>query len=158
MANFGYQDESPASGDNYISTGVNWGYSASQLAENIDPGTILAIAAMLLLIVFTGYLIIYNVFQISVANDIHFYGLLKTIGTTPSQISRMIRLQALLLSLLGIRSVWWAAGLSAARSHRSSSPVWMASSAWFPSTLPSSSFLRCSPSSPYCFPATVPER
>ncbi len=93
LANFGYQDESPASGDNYISTGVNWGYSASQLAENIDPGTILAIAAMLLLIVFTGYLIIYNVFQISVANDIRFYGLLKTIGTTPSQISRMIRLQ-----------------------------------------------------------------
>lgn len=102
LANFGYQDESPADGDNYIRTGVNWGYSASQLAENIDPGTILAIAAMLLLIVFTGYLIIYNVFQISVANDIRFYGLLKTIGTTPSQISRMIRLQALLLSLLGI--------------------------------------------------------
>lgn len=102
LANFGYQDESPADGDNYIRTGVNWGYSASQLAENIDPGTILAIAAMLLLIVFTGYLIIYNVFQISVANDIRFYGLLKAIGTTPSQISRMIRLQALLLSLLGI--------------------------------------------------------
>ena len=102
LANFGYQDESPADGDNYIRTGVNWGYSASQLAENIDPCTILAIAAMLLLIVFTGYLIIYNVFQISVANDIRFYGLLKTIGTTPSQISRMIRLQALLLSLLGI--------------------------------------------------------
>lgn len=102
LANFGYQDESPADGDNYIRTGVNWGYSASQLAENIDPGTILAIATMLLLIVFTGYLIIYNVFQISVANDIRFYGLLKTIGTTPSQISRMIRLQALLLSLLGI--------------------------------------------------------
>lgn len=102
LANFGYQNDSPASGDNYIRTGVNWGYSASQLAENIDPGTILAIAALLLLIVFTGYLIIYNVFQISVANDIRFYGLLKTIGTTPSQISRMIRLQALLLSLLGI--------------------------------------------------------
>lgn len=102
LANFGYQDESPADGDNYIRTGVNWGYSTSQLAENIDPGTILAIATMLLLIVFTGYLIIYNVFQISVANDIRFYGLLKTIGTTPSQISRMIRLQALLLSLLGI--------------------------------------------------------
>lgn len=159
LANFGYQDESPADGDNYIRTGVNWGYSASQLAENIDPGTILAIAAMLLLIVFTGYLIIYNVFQISVANDIRFYGLLKTIGTTPSQISRMIRLQALLLSLLGIPlglvGGWF---VGAARSHRSSSPVWMASSAWFPSTLPSSSFLRCFPSSPCCFPATVPER
>ena len=61
-------------GDNYVATGVNWGYSASQLADNIDPATVLTIAAVLLLIIFTGYLIIYNVFQISVANDIRFYG------------------------------------------------------------------------------------
>ena len=48
-------------------------------------------AAVLLLIIFTGYLIIYNVFQISVTNDIRFYGLLKTIGTTPRQLRRIIR-------------------------------------------------------------------
>ena len=47
--------------------------------------------AVLLLIIFTGYLIIYNVFQISVTNDIRFYGLLKTIGTTPRQLRRIIR-------------------------------------------------------------------
>ena len=57
---------------------------------------------MLLLIIFTGYLIIYNVFQISVTNDIRFYGLLKTIGTTPRQLRRIIRQQALTLSLAGI--------------------------------------------------------
>jgi len=57
---------------------------------------------ILLLIIFTGYLIIYNVFQISVTNDIRFYGLLKTIGTTGRQIKRIIRQQALLLSLVGI--------------------------------------------------------
>ncbi|MFR6185802.1 MAG: ABC transporter permease [Lawsonibacter sp.] len=57
---------------------------------------------MLLLIGFTGYLIIYNVFQISVTNDIRFYGLLKTIGTTPRQLRRIIRHQALALSLAGI--------------------------------------------------------
>lgn len=28
--------------------------------------------------IFTGYLIIYNIFQISVSEDIRFYGLLKT--------------------------------------------------------------------------------
>ena len=33
-------------------------------------------------ILVTGYLIIYNIFQISVISDIRFYGLLKTIGTT----------------------------------------------------------------------------
>ena len=63
---------------------------------------VIAVAAMLLLIIFTGYLIIYNVFQISVTNDIRFYGLLKTIGTTPRQLRRIIRQQALTLSLAGI--------------------------------------------------------
>ena len=48
------------------------------------------------------YLIIYNIFQISVAGDIRFYGLLKTIGTTPRQLKRIIRQQALLLCLIGI--------------------------------------------------------
>ena len=55
---------------------------------------------MLLLIMFTGYLIIYNVFQISVTSDIRFYGLLKTIGTTGKQIRRMIRRQAYILVAL----------------------------------------------------------
>lgn len=102
LSNHGYQDESRMDGDNYVATGVNWGYSASQLADNIDPMTVLMIAAVLLLIIFTGYLIIYNVFQISVANDIRFYGLLKTIGTTPHQLMQMIRQQAIILSLMGI--------------------------------------------------------
>lgn len=102
LSNHGYQNESRMDGDNYVATGVNWGYSASQLADNIDPATVLTIAAVLLLIIFTGYLIIYNVFQISVANDIRFYGLLKTIGTTPRQLMQMIRQQAIILSLLGI--------------------------------------------------------
>ena len=40
--------------------------------------------------------------SVSVTNDIRFYGLLKTIGTTGRQIKGIIRQQALLLSLLGI--------------------------------------------------------
>ncbi len=58
---------------------------------SLDTTVLIAIAAMLLLIIFTGYLIIYNVFQISVTGDIRFYGLLKTIGTTPRQLRRIIR-------------------------------------------------------------------
>lgn len=100
LSNHGYQNETP--GDNYIAIGVNWGYTGAQLSENLDFGTAMMLAGMLLLILFTGYLIIYNVFQISVAGDIRFYGLLKTIGTTPRQIRRMIRTQALLLSAAGI--------------------------------------------------------
>ena len=68
----------------------------------MDAGTILSILCILVLILFTGYLIIYNVFQISVTNDIRFYGLLKTIGTTSRQIRRIVRQQALLLSIFGI--------------------------------------------------------
>lgn len=98
----GFQTEGRAQGDNYIRIGVNWGYTGSQLASNIDPLTVIAIAAMLLIIIFTGYLIIYNVFQISVTNDIRFYGLLKTIGTTGRQIRRILYGQALLLSAAGI--------------------------------------------------------
>ena len=97
----GYQTQDAAA-ENYISTGVNWGYTRAQLSDQLDPATILLLVAILTLILFTGYLIIYNVFQISVAGDIRFYGLLKTIGTTPRQIRRIIRIQALALSAVGI--------------------------------------------------------
>ena len=112
LANYGYQSKSMDQ-ENFIRTGVNWGYTGAQLSESMDPTTVLAIAAMVVLIVFTGYLIIYNVFQISVAGDIRFYGLLKTIGTTPRQLRRIIRYQALALSLGGIPlglAVGWAVG------------------------------------------------
>ena len=100
LANHGYQSETP--GENYISTGVNWGYTGAQISDKLDPTVVAIIAGVLLLILLTGYLIIYNVFQISVAGDIRFYGLLKTIGTTPRQLRRIIRTEALLLSLIGI--------------------------------------------------------
>ena len=82
---------------NSVRIGVNWGYTSSQLESQLDPELMVAIAAFLLLVIFTGYLIIYNIFQISVAGDIRFYGLLKTIGTTPRQLKRIIRQQACLL-------------------------------------------------------------
>lgn len=97
----GYQSDSQQK-ENYIRTGVNWGYTGAQMTQNFDAGTLAAMAVMLLLIIFTGYLIIYNIFQISVINDIRFYGLLKTIGTTKKQIKKIIRQQAFRLSMIGI--------------------------------------------------------
>lgn len=97
-----YQSEDRFSDEDYISYGVNWGYTSSQLLGSMDPVVVLAIGGILLLIICTGYLIIYNVFQISVANDIRFYGLLKTIGTTGKQIRRIVLQQAFLLSGIGI--------------------------------------------------------
>ncbi len=101
LGNYGYQHAEPGA-ENYLDTGVNWGYTGERISGNFDPITFAAIAVLLLLIIFTGYLIIYNVFQISVTHDIRFYGLLKTIGTTGKQLKRVIRQQALLLSLVGI--------------------------------------------------------
>ena len=63
--------------ENSARIGVNWGLTASQLNAGMDPELLAAIAAFLLLVIFTGYLIIYNIFQISVTGDIRFYGLLK---------------------------------------------------------------------------------
>ena len=100
LESHGFQSESV--GENYISTGINWGYTGAQLSDKLDPTVVAIIVGVLLLILLTGYLIIYNVFQISVAGDIRFYGLLKTIGTTPRQLRRIIRLQALALSAVGI--------------------------------------------------------
>ena len=97
----GYQCED-ASQDNYISIGVNWGYTGAQLAASEDTILIYAVLALLLgLILLTEYLVIYNVFRISVANDIRHYGLLKTLGTTGPQIRRMIRWQVLALCAAG---------------------------------------------------------
>lgn len=102
LARHGYQSEGLDQGDNYIRTGVNWGYMSAQFEDSLDISTVLALVAVMLLIIFTGYLIIYNIFQISVSNDVRFYGLLKTIGTTGRQIKRIISMQAFLLSALGI--------------------------------------------------------
>ena len=98
----GYQSESRAEGDNYIQIGVNWGYISAQFSSGIDIGTVAAVVAILFVIILTGYLIIYNVFQISVSNDIRFYGLLKTIGTTGRQLKRIIFWQACILAAVGI--------------------------------------------------------
>lgn len=101
LEHHGYQLEDSTK-DNYIATGINWAYMGAQFSRNADMGTILAVIALLVLITFTGYLIIYNIFQISVTNDIRFYGLLKTIGTTGKQIRHLILRQALLLAAFGI--------------------------------------------------------
>ena len=81
-----------------ISYGVNWAYMDSSM----DLSTILLYSLVLLIILAAGYLIIYNIFYITVSSDIHSYGLLKTIGTTGKQLRGLVYRQAALLSLLGI--------------------------------------------------------
>jgi len=84
---------------NDINGGVNWAYSGG---KTIELSTVLGIVLILASIIFCGYLMISNVFMISVAKDVCFYGLLKTIGTTGKQIKIIIRRQALLICAIGI--------------------------------------------------------
>lgn len=72
--------------------------------ENVSNAAVVAAAIGIigLIIVFSGYLLIYNVMYISVTKDIRFYGMLKTIGTSPKQISKIVKTQAFRLSVIGI--------------------------------------------------------
>lgn len=84
--------------DAEVNDGINWAYASSE----VDFTTLFLLLGILLLIAFSGYMIIYNIFYISVSKDVRFYGLLKTIGTTNRQLKKLVRRQALLLSIIGM--------------------------------------------------------
>lgn len=86
--------------NNYIIARVSPAYQSSSVLEN--PVMLISGCVGILLIIITGYLIIYNIFQISVIQDIQSYGQLKTLGTTKRQIKKLINRQAFILSLIGI--------------------------------------------------------
>lgn len=56
----------------------------------------------IILVMFSGYLIIYNIFYISIIKDIKLYGQLKTIGTTYKQIKKIIYKWAMKISMFAI--------------------------------------------------------
>lgn len=80
--------------------GVNLAYSPEMGVQAAQES--LPMYAGMLLVFVAGYLIIYNIFQISVSADIQFYGKLKTLGTTKKQIKKLIYGQANRLCLIGI--------------------------------------------------------
>lgn len=85
--------------ENFVDSNANWAYMSEAVTS--DPMTMAALAGILVLILLAGYLIIYNIFQISVLRDIRYYGLLKTIGVTGRQTKRLLRWQAMRLFLMG---------------------------------------------------------
>lgn len=97
----------------------------------------------MILVFIAGFLIIYNIFQISVTADIQFYGKLKTLGTTTKQIESLIYGQANRLCaigiplglimgwLLGMGLVPALMGMSETKSVISTSPIIFVGSAFF---------------------------
>lgn len=68
----------------------------------VNLSSMLPLVAGIAIIFIAGYLLIYNVFYISIAQDIRFYGMLKTLGTTARQIRKIVYRKAIKLSLMGI--------------------------------------------------------
>ena len=62
---------------------------AYQMAT-VNLSSMLPLVTGIAVIFIAGYLLIYNVFYISIAQDIRFYGMLKTLGTTARQIRKIV--------------------------------------------------------------------
>ena len=84
-----------------IRIGVNFAYIFSG-DSSFDFKTFLPFLAFLILVMVAGYLIINNIFKISVNEDIKLLGLLKTIGMTKPQIKRLVHLESLAVALPSI--------------------------------------------------------
>lgn len=83
--------------DNYIACSQNQVGNAM-----LQPGMMLSAIVFVLLFVVSGYLLIYNIFDISVMQDVRQYGLLRTIGTSTRQIKKIVNRQAFWLTLIGL--------------------------------------------------------
>lgn len=85
-------------------TGKNCTIAANQayLLFVEDGFSFESVATVLLIIMLTGYLLIHNVFSISVNMDIRVYALLKNIGTSGKQLKKIVRMQALWLTAIGV--------------------------------------------------------
>lgn len=77
---------------------VNVSYQFFQ-EDGISPVTL---TLLLIFIMLAGYLIIYNIFNLSVKNDIRTYGLLKNVGATGKQLKKIVQMQVWRLSAAGI--------------------------------------------------------
>lgn len=83
--------------DNYIACSQNQVGNAM-----LQPGMMMSAIVFVLLFVVSGYLLIYNIFNISVMQDVRQYGLLRTIGTSTRQIKKIVNRQAIWLTLIGL--------------------------------------------------------
>ncbi len=84
---------------NYFRYNANPIYTSNM---NMDVLAVIAILISCLLVTISGYLIINNIFTISILRDINYYGQLKTVGATTKQIKKIIIRQGLYLSIIGI--------------------------------------------------------
>lgn len=91
---------SKTAGFTKVGTGMEVNPAYNLMEE--DSFSFSSVIVMILFVILAGYLIIYNIFNISVKTDIRAYGLLKNVGTTGKQLKKIVRMQAWRLSAVGI--------------------------------------------------------
>ncbi|MCX7709838.1 MAG: ABC transporter permease [Clostridia bacterium] len=70
--------------------------------SSVNNAILIVELIMVLVILVTTVAVIYNVFHISVIERIHQFGILRSVGTTPEQIRRIVLGEALILSFVGL--------------------------------------------------------
>ena len=78
--------------------------------QNAASLTIAAVFTVVMIMI-SGYLLIYNILYISISKDTRFYGQLKTIGATKRQIKKIVRWQILRTAVTGIPIGLFAGGV-----------------------------------------------
>lgn len=79
----------------FIVAGLN-----SSLAQSLSAAAVPMTAVILILV--SGWLLIYNIGNITVIQEMHMYGQLKTLGTTEKQIKGLVKRRSDLVSVIGI--------------------------------------------------------
>lgn len=64
--------------------------------------TYLTFGGLIIFFMLAGYLLIYNVMYIAVSKNVQFFGMLKTVGTTPKQIRSIVIRQVMYLCLIAL--------------------------------------------------------
>ncbi|MDE7133037.1 MAG: ABC transporter permease [Lachnospiraceae bacterium] len=95
---FGHDTEKKLSELNEIVEANGTSYKMSDMTLTVIIPVMLIVACIML----CGYFFIYNIFDISIVNDIRFYGELKTIGMSSRQLRRMLLWQMNRIAFYGI--------------------------------------------------------
>lgn len=90
-------DPQDINADNFLPAVVN-----TTTHQKPEYGLLAMAAVFVLLFIFCGYLLIYNVFDIAVMQDIRRFGLYRTIGMSAGQVRKLVSRQAVWLSCAGI--------------------------------------------------------
>lgn len=90
-------DKPESLADNELRIGVNFAYLSNN--DDFDLITFAPAILFVLLALLAGFLIINNVFKISVNEDVKLFGLLKTIGMTKPQIKKLVHMESLLVAI-----------------------------------------------------------